>query len=374
MNAAAIPWRELWEKHHLEIGPYASALFSAFEAWAAGQGWPPRAAMIGVMAMQTAIILGTVLLAPLVLVYGERKISAFMQARVGPNQTGPFGLLQTMADGVKLMFKEDIIPLTADRWIHTLAPFVVVVPVFACFAPVPFGRQMTAVDLDAGVLLIFALSGVSTIGIMMAGWGSGNKFSVLGGLRGAAQLVSYEIPRVLSVVPLLMMYGTQNLRLIGEMQQTHIFTYLPKWFIFYPVIGQIAFLIFLISSVAETNRTPFDLPEAESELVAGFHTEYSGLKFALFFLAEYAYMFLAAAMATALFFGGGHGWGSSTGVVPSWLWFMAKTFAIIFLFYWFRWTFPRLRADRLMELCWKFLVPLSLFNIFLTAGWILWRR
>lgn len=173
-----------------------------------------------------------------------------------------------------------------------------------CFAPVPFGKGLVPIDLDIGVLFIFAVSGVTSIGVLMAGWGSGNKFSMLGGLRGAAQLVSYEIPRVLSVVPVLMMYSTQSLAGIALAQEGRWMGFLPKWFIFYPVIGQISFLIFLIASVAETNRTPFDIPEAESELVAGFHTEFSGLKFALFFLAEYAYVFLSAAMAVALFMGG----------------------------------------------------------------------
>ena len=239
---------------------------------------------------------------------------------------------------------------------------VVVAPVFICFAPLPFGKGLVPIDLDIGVLFIFAVSGVSTIGVLMAGWGSGNKFSMLGGLRGAAQLVSYEVPRVLSVVPVLMFYGTQSLRGIAAAQQGRWFGVVPQWFIFTPVVGQIAFLIFLIASVAETNRTPFDIPEAESELVAGFHTEFSGLKFALFFLAEYAYVFVSSAMAVALFQGGDDVY-SAGGLLPSWLWFLGKTFAIVFLFLWFRWTFPRLRVDRLMQFCWQFLLPWSIVNI-----------
>jgi NADH-quinone oxidoreductase subunit H len=226
--------------------------------------------------------------------------------------------------------------------------------------------------LDIGVLFIFAVSGISTIGVLMAGWGSGNKFAMLGGLRGAAQLVSYEIPRVLSVVPVLMFYGTQSLRGIAIAQEARWFGILPKWFVFYPVIGQIAFLIFLIASVAETNRVPFDIPEAESELVAGFHTEFSGLKFALFFLAEYAYVFLASAMATALFLGGGDGF-SAGGIIPSWFWFITKTLVLCFCFIWFRWTFPRLRVDRLMQFCWKFLLPWSIANIAFAGLWVLLR-
>ena len=183
-----------------------------------------------------------------VLVYAERKISAFMQARLGPMNVGPYGIFQTLADGVKLLFKEDIVPVGADRLVHLLAPMVVVSPVFVCFAPVPFGMGLVPIDLDIGVLFIFAVSGISAIGILMAGWGSGNKFSMLGGLRGAAQLVSYEVPRVLSVVPVLMFYGTQNLRAIALAQQGLWHGFLPRWFIFCPVVGQIAFLIFLIAS------------------------------------------------------------------------------------------------------------------------------
>jgi len=282
------------------------------------------------------------------------------------------GIFQTLADGVKLIFKEDVIPNGADRLLHIMAPMVVCAPAFVCFAPVPFGKGLVPIDLDIGVLFIFAVSGVSSIGVLMAGWGSGNKFSMLGGLRGAAQLVSYEIPRVLSVVPVLMFYGTQSLRGIAVAQEARWMGVVPKWFIFYPVIGQIAFVIFLISSVAETNRVPFDIPEAESELVAGFHTEFSGLKFALFFLAEYAYVFLASAMASALFLGGGDG-SRAGGLIPTWVWFLAKTFALCFCFIWFRWTFPRLRVDRLMQFCWQFLLPWSIANIAFTGLYILLR-
>lgn len=356
-----------------ELGPFVSSLFAAFRSFAISHGVPSVVAHILSKSIQTSILVILVALVPLVLVYAERKVSAFMQARLGPMVVGPYGILQTLADGVKLIFKEDIIPVGADKWIHRLAPVVTVFPVFVCFAPVPFGKGLTSVDLDTGVLFIFAVSGLSTIGILMAGWGSGNKFSMLGGLRGAAQLVSYEIPRVLSVVPVLMFYGTQSLRGIALAQQGRWFGFLPKWFIFYPVVGQLAFLLFLICSVAETNRTPFDIPEAESELVAGFHTEFSGLKFALFFLAEYAYVFLSSAMAVALFFGGGDGLLASQGFIPSWIWFLGKTFAIVFLFLWFRWTYPRLRVDRLMQFCWQFLLPWSFVNIALAGLAALWR-
>jgi NADH-quinone oxidoreductase subunit H len=357
-----------------ELGSFSSRLLAAAFVWAGEKGLPPAASHLLIMTAQAGMIMLFVLACPLLLVYGERKVSAWMQARVGPTRTGPFGLLQTVADGVKLFLKEDTVPRSADALMHLLAPLVAVLPVFACFAPIPFGQGLTLVDLDAGVLTIFALSSVSSIGILMAGWGSGNKFSMLGGLRGAAQLVSYEIPRALSVVPVVMMYGTQSLRSVAEAQSAYVFGFLPKWFIFYPVFGQIAFAIFLISSLAETNRVPFDIPEAESELVAGFHTEYSGMKFALFFLSEYAYVVLASAMGAALFLGGAKSPFKGDFFVPSWAWFGIKTAALVFLFFWFRWTFPRMRVDRLMQFCWRFLLPWSLINIFLTAAWILWRR
>ena len=356
-----------------ELGPILNHFFQTLQTWVVAHGVPPIGAWVLAKSIQVGIIVLLVSLVPMVLVFAERKVSAFMQVRLGPMVVGPYGIFQTLADGIKLIFKEDIIPNGADRIVHIMAPMVACAPVFVCFAPLPFGQGLTLVDLDIGILFIFAISGVSAIGILMAGWGSGNKFSMLGGLRGAAQLVSYEIPRVLSVVPVLMFYGTQSLRGIALAQMGRWHGFLPKWFIFYPVIGQIAFLIFLISSVAETNRTPFDIPEAESELVAGFHTEFSGLKFALFFLAEYAYTFLASAMAVVLFFGGADGYYAG-GMLPSWLWFLGKTFAIVFLFLWFRWTFPRLRVDTLMQFCWKFLLPWSLVNIALAGLMVLLRQ
>ncbi|MFA5975599.1 MAG: NADH-quinone oxidoreductase subunit NuoH [Elusimicrobiota bacterium] len=356
-----------------EIGPALSRFWQIAQQAGTSHGLAPIASLVLVMAIQVGLAILGVLLVPIVLVYAERKVSAFMQARLGPMEVGPFGIFQTIADGIKLFFKEDIIPTGADRWVHIWAPIIACAPAFICYAPVPFGKNLLLVDLDIGVLFIFAISGVSVIGILMGGWGSGNKFSMLGGIRAAAQVVSYEVPRVLSVVPVLMFYSSQSLRQIALAQQDRWLYVVPKWFILYPVIGQVAFLIFLICSVAETNRTPFDIAEAESELVAGFHTEFSGLKFALFFLAEYAYVFLASAMATALFLGGGDGFLSSSGWIPSWFWFLGKTFAIVFVFLWFRWTYPRMRVDQLMSFCWKFLLPLSFINILLTGLWILWR-
>jgi NADH-quinone oxidoreductase subunit H len=350
----------------MELGPLLSHGFSTLREFLGSLGWSPLQVLVATKVLQTSVTIALILAVPLVLVYGERKISAFMQARIGPLHTGPWGLFQTFADTVKLLFKEDIVPTGANRLLHLLAVVFAVAPVFVCFAPIPFGRNLTLINLDTGVLFIFAISGLSTLGVLVGGWASANKFSMLGGLRGTAQLISYEIPRILSVVPVVMWYSSLNLQTIATAQTARWHGWLPKWFIFYPVVGQLAFLVFLIASVAETNRVPFDIPEAESELVSGYHTEFSGMKFAFFFLAEYVYVFLAGVLGTTLFFGGGDG----PSFLPSWVWFLAKTSVIVFLFLWFRWTYPRMRVDRLMSFCWKFLLPVSLMTIAIAAIWL----
>jgi NADH-quinone oxidoreductase subunit H len=314
--------------------------------------------------LKVILVLNVILVAPIFLVWWERKISAHMQSRFGPMYVGWFhGVLQTVADGIKLLLKENIQPKAADKWVHQLAPAVVCVPAILAFAPISFGGDLIAANIDVSVLYVFAMAGISVVGIMMAGWGSGNKYSLLGGLRSAAQLVSYELPRGFAIMPVIMFSGSLSLVHIASAQSGYWFGFLPKWFIFYPVVGQIAFLIFLIASVAETNRTPFDIPEAESELVAGFHTEYSGMRFSLFFLAEYAYMLLACLLMAAFFFGGGNAPLPFLEFIPGWYWFLAKTLALVFVFMWFRWTFPRFRVDRVMDFNWKFLLPWSFANI-----------
>jgi NADH-quinone oxidoreductase subunit H len=322
--------------------------------------------------LKIAVVVHIVILAPIFLVWWERKISAHMQSRFGPMYVGGFhGCLQTIADGIKLLLKENVTPTSADKWVHRLAPAVVVAPALLAFAPVSFGKELSAANIDIGILYIFAMSGISVVGIMMAGWGSGNKFSLLGGLRSAAQLVSYELPRTFSVVPVIMLAGSLNLVNVAAAQSGYFLGFFPKWFIFYPVVGQIAFLIFLIASVAETNRIPFDMPEAESELVAGFHTEFSGMKFSLFFLAEYAYMLLACCLMAAFFFGGGAAPLPFLQFIPSWAWFLGKVTILVFLFLWFRWTFPRFRVDRVMDFNWKFLLPWTFANIAFTGVYLL---
>ncbi|MBI3316912.1 MAG: NADH-quinone oxidoreductase subunit NuoH [Candidatus Omnitrophica bacterium] len=290
----------------------------------------------------------------------ERKVVGRMQNRIGPNRVGKWGLLQPLADGVKMLTKEDIVPTPADPIAHFLAPILIVVPALLVFAVIPFGRGMTAVDLNVGLLFFIAISSTTTLAIFMASWGSRNKFSLLGGMRSVAQMVSYEVPMVLSVVPVILITGSLSTNDIVLAQGGWGGL---KWFIFTPW-GLLAFIIFYLCGVAECNRSPFDLPEAESEIVAGFHTEYSGMKFALFYMAEFMNSFTISALAATLFLGGWQG-----PVLPSWLWFFMKTYVLIFIMIWFRGTLPRFRVDQLMNLAWKFLLPLTLINIFVAGFW-----
>ena len=290
----------------------------------------------------------------------ERKVVGRIQNRIGPNRVGKFGLLQPVADGIKMLTKEDIVPKNADRLVHFLAPVIIMIPALLVFAVIPFGRQMTAVDINLGLLYFLAISSTTTIAIFMASWGSRNKFSLLGGMRSVAQLVSYEIPMVLSVVPVILMTQTLSMNAIVESQSGWSGL---NWFVFRPW-GLVAFVIFFLCGVAECNRCPFDLPEAESEIIAGFHTEYSGMKFALFYMAEFMNVFTVSALAVTLFLGGWQGpW------LPSWLWFFLKTLSLIMVMIWFRGTLPRLRVDQMMGLAWKFLLPLTFINIFVAGYW-----
>lgn len=288
----------------------------------------------------------------------ERKLVGRIQNRYGPNRVGFWGLLQPLADGVKMLTKEDIVPTNADKFAHFLAPIVIVIPALLIFSVIPFGRGMVAVNLSIGILFFLALSSTTTIWIFVAAWGSRNKFSLLGGMRSVAQMISYEIPMVLSIVPVLLVVGSFSTVAIVEAQSGW------NWFVFTPW-GVVGFLIFFLTGVAEVNRTPFDLPEGESEIVAGFHTEYSGMKFALFYMAEFMNTFSISAIVATMYLGGWQGpW------LPSWVWFFIKTYALIFVMMWFRGTFPRLRVDQLMGFAWKFLLPLALVNLLVAGIWI----
>ena len=287
----------------------------------------------------------------------ERKFVGRIQNRYGPNRVGKWGLLQPLADGVKMLTKEDVVPNTADKFAHFLAPIVIVIPALLVFSVVPFGRNMIAVDLSIGLLFFLALSGTTTIWIFVAAWASRNKFSLLGGMRSVAQMISYEIPLVLSVVPVLLVVGTFSTGAIVEAQSS-------RWFVFTPW-GIVGFILFFLTGVAEVNRTPFDLPEGESEIVAGFHTEYSGMKFALFYMAEFMSTFTISAIVSTVYLGGWQG-----PFLPSWLWLLIKSYALVLVMMWFRGTLPRFRVDQLMGFAWKFLLPLALINIFAAGLWI----
>lgn len=286
-------------------------------------------------------------------VWLERKISARMHLRLGPTEVGPFGLLQSLADAVKLLGKEIITPGGVDRKLYLLAPFVVLFPSLLMFVVIPFSDGLVVQDLDIGILYFFSVASMSTLGIFMAGWSSNNKYSLLGAMRSIAQSIAYEIPIILSILTIV--FITQSLKLsdIVKYQQEHLWFAIPQF---------IAFLVYVTSAIAELNRTPFDMPEAESELVAGFHTEYSGMQFAIYFMAEYANMFLVSAMATTLFLGGWSG-----PLLPGVLWFFIKVYALVFFIIWVRFSFPRMRPDQLLGFCWKFLIPVALANLLITS-------
>jgi NADH-quinone oxidoreductase subunit H len=297
----------------------------------------------------------------------ERKGLGRMQNRLGPNRVGPFGLLQPVADGIKSLTKEDVVPTNADHVVHFLAPVVLVTVVFMGYAVLPMGRNMTLARMDAGLLFYFAMGASSELTIFMAGWSSRNKYSLLGAMRGVAQMISYEVPLLMSSVAVVMITGSLDLDKIVEAQNQYSWG-LPHWYIFTPW-GLAGFVMYAIAATAETNRSPFDLPEGESELVAGYFTEYSGFKFAEFFLGEYVGMLSISGLGTTLFLGG---WSSPLEVlnwVPSWIWFFGKVMMSICMFIWMRGTLPRIRQDQLMNFAWKFVLPMTLLNLVVAAIW-----
>ncbi len=299
----------------------------------------------------TVVLIAFVLTMVMAVIYVERRGLGRMQSRLGPNRTGPFGLLQPVADAVKVLLKENIVPDKADKLVHWLAPVIAFAPVLMIFAVVPFQNGALLADLNIGILYVVAISSVATVGVFMAGWGSSNKYSLLGAMRNVAAVVSYEMPLVLAVVGVVLVAGSLSMNQIVLAQD------LP--FILFQPLG---FLIFFAAGCAEINRSPFDLMEADQELVAGFHTEYSGMKFAMFYLVEYAEAIAIAAIITTLFLGGWRG-----PLLPPWLWFIVKIFVVFFIMVWTRSTFPRVRIDQLMAFAWKFLFPLALINLFITA-------
>jgi NADH-quinone oxidoreductase subunit H len=297
----------------------------------------------------------------------ERKGLGRFQNRYGPNRVGPFGLLQPLADGLKSLTKEDIVPYSADAAVHLLAPIFLVTFAFLGYAVLPVGRNMTAIDLDAGLLYFFAAGSAIELTIFMAGWSSHNKYSLLGAMRAIAQMISYEVPLIISAITVIMAAGTLSTVSIVEKQAGYTGIW-PHWFVFTPW-GFAGFLLFMIAGIAESNRSPFDLPEGESEIIAGYFVEYSGFKFALFFLGEYIGMFAINGLAITLFLGGWSAPFSFLGWVPSYLWFFAKLLALIALLIWIRATLPRLRMDQLMNFAWKFMLPMALINLTIAAVW-----
>ena len=314
-----------------------------------------------------------------VMVYAERKVSAFMQQRYGPYLVGPRGMLQPIADIVKLFFKEELRPKAADWFLFSLAPIISVTTAFLAFAPVPFGAPTTffglldepialmIADVDVAVLVIFAVASMGVYGIVLAGWASNSKYSLLGGLRSSAQMISYELAYGMSLATVVMLAGSLSLREIVDHQQGTWLGVLPQWYIFLQPIG---FFVFACAGIAETNRAPFDFPEAEQELVAGYHTEYSSMRFAMFFMAEYINMVTVSAVAVNLFLGGWHG--PFIPVEYGWIWFLIKLSVLLFIYLWLRWTLPRFRYDQLMSFGWKVLLPLATVNLLVTAAGVLY--
>jgi len=331
-----------------------------------------------IICVKVLLVFAATMLTVLIMIYAERRVSAFMQGRLGPNRVGPQGILQPIADGIKFLMKEDIIPAGVDKPIFILAPAVLLIPALMTFAVIPFGSDITlfgrqiplqVADVNVGILYVLALTSIGVYGIVLAGWSSNSKYSLLGGLRSAAQLISYELAMGLAVVSIILLSGSLILNDIVADQQGYLFS----WNVFKQPV---AFIIFLIAVYAETNRLPFDLSEAEQELVGGYHTEYSSIKFSMFFMAEYANMITAAALTVTLFFGGWDVplinetslgiWGTLLSVSS----FILKMGFFLFLFIWVRWTFPRFRYDQLMKLGWKVMLPIALLNIFVTAGYL----
>jgi NADH-quinone oxidoreductase subunit H len=335
--------------------------------------WPHwlRVFLSGVV--PAALLVGFMAVGPIVYVYAERKIAGFMQDRFGPTRVGPYGLLQTIADAIKLLFKEAIYPRGVDKKLFLIAPCLVVLGAFLSFVVVPFGSRMVTADLNVGVFYVVAVSSLSTVGLIMAGWASNNKYALFGAMRSAAQIVSYEIPAVMTLVAVVMIVGSLSLQDIVRAQAGG----LGHWLMFkYFPLMPIAFVVFFTAGLAECNRTPFDIPEAESELVAGFHTEYSGFFFAMFFMAEYTEMFVFSSVASVVFLGG---WMAPhpmlqqigpIGLGPVWL--IGKAWFLVFVMMWLRWTLPRLRVDQLMHVAWKVLLPIAMTLVVVVGGLITW--
>lgn len=334
-------------------------LAEAFTGWMISLGLNPAWAEAVLLLVKWILVVTIITVNIIILIWLERKISAFFQERLGPNRLGPFGVFQTIADAIKLLTKEDIVPSAADKLIFKTAPMFFIVVAVMLYTVIPMGKGMEVINLNVGLLFFISVGSLSTIALLMAGWGSNNKWSLMGAVRSVAQMVSYAIPLAFSLLGVVMIAGSLNLQDIVAAQEN-------VWFI---ILQPIAFITYFIAATAELNRGPFDMPEAEQELTGGAYTEYTGMRWALFFLAEYTNLVAVSALMATVFLGGWQGpW------LPSWLWIIIKTYGIILVFFWIKWTFPRIRMDHLMSFSWKVLVPVSLGNILLTGAGIYFCR
>ena len=298
----------------------------------------------------------------------ERKILGRMQNRYGPNRVGPFGLFQPIADGIKMLIKEDIVPARADKIVHFLAPILIAATAVLALGVIPYGRNMTPFAIDGGILFFFAVGSTTELAVFMAGWGSNNKFSMLGAMRAIAQMISYELPLIITTLPVVMVVSSLSPDAIVAAQDGYAFGFVPRWFVFTPW-GAAAFILFFVSGLVESNRTPFDVPEGESEIVAGHMTEYSGFKYATFFMAEYIGMFAISGLGITLFLGGWHAPIRALEVIPSYVWFFAKLSTLLFVYIWIRATLPRTRVDQVMNFAWKFMLPMAFACVIAAAVW-----
>lgn len=351
-------------------GEFVDQIFVVAKHWLLSllAGAPEWVIQIASSLLNIAVVLGVFLTLFALISVMERKILARIQNRYGPNRVGPFGLLQPVADGIKMLIKEDIVPLRADKVVHFLAPIMMVASTILALGVIPYGRNMTPFAIDGGILFFFAVGSATELAVFMAGWGSNNKFSMLGAMRAIAQMVSYELPLILTVLPVVMVVGSLSPDAIVAAQSGYRFGAVPHWFVVTPW-GATAFLLFFVSGLVESNRTPFDMPEGESEIVAGHMTEYSGFKYATFFMAEYFGMFAVSGLAVTLFLGGWHAPMRWLEFVPSYVWFFAKLSVLLFVFIWIRGTLPRMRIDHVMGFAWKFMLPMAFTCIIAAAVW-----
>src|SRR5437588_11401974 len=315
-----------------------------------------------------AVLLGVFLTLFALISVFERKILGRMQNRYGPNRVGPFGLLQPVADGIKMLIKEDIVPARADKVVHFLAPVLIAAAAILTLGVIPYGRNMTPFTIDGGILFFFAVGSAAELVVFMAGWGSNNKYSMLGAMRAIAQMISYELPLIITVLPVVMIVGSLNPDKIVDAHGPDVFGFVPHWFVLTPW-GATAFILFFVSGLVESNRTPFDVPEGESEIVAGHMTEYSGFKYATFFMAEYIGMFAISGLGVTLFLGGWNPPLPFLAFIPSYIWFFVKLSILLFVYIWLRGTLPRTRIDQIMNFAWKFMLPMAFTCVIAAAVW-----